>query len=76
MCRGYERTRSHEFEHTRTLAYTIMQVNSTAKLPPMEKFWPLPTDDVPEPEDLNKYQKDLVAEYARLFPKKFGKWKA
>lgn len=73
MCRGYERRRSHEFEHTRVITYMIAQVNSTKPLGNMEKWWPLLTDEKEHIEDLNKYAEDLLSEYKRLYPKRFGK---
>lgn len=73
MSRGFERRRSQEFEHTRVIVYTMAQVNSTKKLPAMEKFWPLLTDEVEEVEDLNKYAANLLEMYKSKFPKRFGK---
>ena len=44
--RGFSQRRSREFEHTRAIVYTTYKMNvmDSKNLPPMEKFWPLPTD--------------------------------
>lgn len=44
--RGYFKRRAHEFEHTREIAYAIYatQFGRKKRMPPKQKWWPLPTD--------------------------------
>lgn len=48
LVRGYNQARAYQFEHTRAICYTVLSVNRDPKkpFPTMEKYWPLPTDDV------------------------------
>lgn len=51
-----------EWEHTRHISYTIAQSNSSKKLPPVNKWMPLPIDEGYQP--LTKRQMKTRWNYA------------
>lgn len=57
--RGFNKKRSREFEHTRSICYHIVAVNRDPKkpFPKIEKFWPLPTDDENAPSEQQEYKR-------------------
>lgn len=54
--RGYAKRRSRAWEHTRQVCYTIAQANSIERLPPINVWWQLDTD---EGESLDLTEEDM-----------------
>lgn len=72
-CRGFAIKRSHDFEHTRAIVYNSAAIHRDPKkaFPKIEKFWPLPTDDLEAIEKADEEEGDRLKEKLDAFKKKY-----
>lgn len=71
--KGYAMKRSHESENARVITYTLMSVyrNPDKPLPPIEKFWPLPTDDLEAIERMRQEEGSRLEDKLKSFKQKY-----